>query len=148
MILWMRLNRFLMGKHDDQIDALSMGLDALSRMAGINSDMMNVPIQMSASLNANFKQWDNTFDDDKSGWIKQERMLTTNGVIGESCRTTFRNTKGTTNYELQKSDTRQNDVICDLSQHMNKLTEYKDISDDLTDEQESKLIDYVRVRPK
>ena len=60
------------GKHDDQIDALSMGLDALSRMAGINSDMMNVPIQMSASLNANFKQWDNTFDDDKE-WLDKAR---------------------------------------------------------------------------
>ena len=60
------------GKHDDQIEALSMGLDALSRMAGINSDMMNVPIQMSASLNANFKQWDNTFDDDKE-WLDKAR---------------------------------------------------------------------------
>ena len=49
-----------------------MGLDALSRMAGINSDMMNVPIQMSASLNANFKQWDNTFDDDKE-WLDKAR---------------------------------------------------------------------------
>jgi len=65
------------GKHDDQIDALSMGLDALSRMAGINSDMMNVPIQMSASLNANFKQWDNTFDDDKK-WIDKARKNSDN----------------------------------------------------------------------
>lgn len=50
------------------------------------------------------------------------------------------------NYKNQTQD--KNDVICDLSQHMNKLTEYKDISDDLTDEQESKLIDYVRAASK
>ena len=50
------------------------------------------------------------------------------------------------NYKNQTQD--KNDVICDLSQHMNKLTEYKDISDDLTDEQEAKLIDYVRAASK
>ena len=50
------------------------------------------------------------------------------------------------NYKNQTQD--KNDVICDLSQHMNKLTAYKDISDDLTDEQEAKLIDYVRAASK
>ena len=42
------------GKYDDQIDALSMGLDAMSRIAGVSSDMLNVPITMSTSLNAQF----------------------------------------------------------------------------------------------
>jgi len=42
------------GKYDDQIDALSMGLDALSRISGVSSDMLNVPIALSNSLNAQF----------------------------------------------------------------------------------------------
>tara|TARA_B100000287_G_scaffold173619_1_gene163829 strand:+ start:752 stop:2647 length:1896 start_codon:yes stop_codon:yes gene_type:complete len=50
------------------------------------------------------------------------------------------------NYKNQTAD--KNDIICDLSQHMNKLTEYQCISDDLTDEQESKLIDYIRAASK
>lgn len=35
-------------------------------------------------------------------------------------------------------------VIVDLSQHMNKLMAYEDISDDLTDDQENRIVDYVR----
>lgn len=35
-------------------------------------------------------------------------------------------------------------VIVDLSSHMNKLMDWEDISDDLTDEQEMRLVDYVR----
>jgi len=50
------------------------------------------------------------------------------------------------NYKNQTAD--KNDIICDLSQHMNKLTEYQCISDDLTDEQESKLVDYIRAASK
>ena len=42
------------GKHDDQIDALSIGLDALSRISGVSNDMLNVPITMSSSLNSQF----------------------------------------------------------------------------------------------
>ena len=34
--------------------------------------------------------------------------------------------------------------VVDLSQHMNKLLAYQDISDDLTDEQEKRVVDYVR----
>lgn len=34
--------------------------------------------------------------------------------------------------------------MCDLSMHMNKLMEYEDISDDLTEEQETSLVNYVR----
>ena len=58
------------GKHDDQIDALSIGLDALSRMGGINQEMMNVPIQLSASLNDQFQKYDNTFSSSKD-WIDE-----------------------------------------------------------------------------
>lgn len=35
-------------------------------------------------------------------------------------------------------------LVVDLSSHINKLMEYEDISDDLTDEQETRLVDYVR----
>lgn len=35
-------------------------------------------------------------------------------------------------------------LIVDLSSHMNKLMEYEDISDDLTEEQEARLVDYIR----
>ena len=40
------------GKNDDQIDALSLGLDVLSKMSGFNTNALNVPIEMSTSLNA------------------------------------------------------------------------------------------------
>ncbi len=42
------------GKNDDQIDALSLGLDVLSKMSGFNNNALNVPIEMSTSLNATF----------------------------------------------------------------------------------------------
>lgn len=35
-------------------------------------------------------------------------------------------------------------LIVDLRDHMNKLMAYEDISDDLTEEQENRLVDYVR----
>ena len=38
------------GKNDDQVDALSLGLDVLSKMSGFNQDAMNLPIELSASL--------------------------------------------------------------------------------------------------
>lgn len=41
-------------KHDDQVDALSMGLDALSRISVGNTDMINLPLEMSGSLNNQF----------------------------------------------------------------------------------------------
>jgi len=65
------------GKHDDQIDALSLGLDVLSRMSGFNQDAMNVPIEVSGSLNASFNrdvpnEWKKNLTDSKSkrfvGW--------------------------------------------------------------------------------
>ena len=46
---------FPTSKHDDQIDALSIGLDAASRMGiGVSSDMINSPIEMSGSLSNQF----------------------------------------------------------------------------------------------
>lgn len=39
---------------------------------------------------------------------------------------------------------REDGLVVDLSQHINKLVGYEDISDDLTDEQETALVDYVR----
>ena len=50
------------------------------------------------------------------------------------------------NYRNQTND--PNDIIVDLSTHMEKLSQYADISDDLTEDQESKLIDYVRAASK
>lgn len=35
-------------------------------------------------------------------------------------------------------------LVVDLSQHINKLLEYEDISDDLTEEQENRLVEYAR----
>jgi predicted phage terminase large subunit-like protein len=46
---------FPSGKHDDQIDALSMGLDAISRMGGGNLNMINSPIELSDSLYSQFE---------------------------------------------------------------------------------------------
>lgn len=42
------------GKHDDMIDALSMGLAALSKMGGQASEMLNAPINMGSSLAQQF----------------------------------------------------------------------------------------------
>ena len=50
------------------------------------------------------------------------------------------------NYRNQTND--PNDIIVDLSPHMGKLSQYEDISDDLTEDQEAKLIDYVRAASK
>ena len=45
---------------------------------------------------------------------------------------------------VNTSPTMADGLVVDLSQHMNKLMEYEDISDDLTEEQEARLVDYVR----
>ena len=55
------------GKHDDMIDALSMGLAALSKMGGQASELLNSPINMGSSLSAQFNQ---TGNDDK-WWERQ-----------------------------------------------------------------------------
>ena len=47
---------FPSGKHDDQIDALSMGLEAIAKMGGAASELMNGPINMASSLSAQFQQ--------------------------------------------------------------------------------------------
>tara|TARA_R110000823_G_scaffold203378_3_gene334270 strand:+ start:474 stop:1988 length:1515 start_codon:yes stop_codon:yes gene_type:complete len=47
---------FPSGKHDDQIDALSMGLEAIAKMGGQASELMNGPINMASSLSAQFQQ--------------------------------------------------------------------------------------------
>jgi predicted phage terminase large subunit-like protein len=52
------------GKHDDMIDALSMGLEAMSKMGGQASEMLNTPINMGSSLNTQFSQ------SDKAWWEK------------------------------------------------------------------------------
>ena len=61
--------QFPSGKHDDQIDALSMGIDALSRMSGVSMDMLNVPIEISSSLNANFP----SFQSGDKEWVDKLR---------------------------------------------------------------------------
>lgn len=43
------------GKHDDMIDALSMGLEAMSKMGGQASEMMTGPINVGSSLASQFK---------------------------------------------------------------------------------------------
>jgi len=56
------------GKHDDMIDALSMGLEAASKMGGQASEMLTGPINMSSSLSAQFKQSpQNWWEKDLSG---------------------------------------------------------------------------------
>ena len=50
------------------------------------------------------------------------------------------------NYRNQTND--PNDIIVDLAPHMEKLSQYEDISDDLTEDQEAKLIDYIRAASK
>lgn len=47
-----------------------------------------------------------------------------------------------------KTDTHFDDKIVDLSQHVNALMDYQDISDLLDDEQEKKLVEFVRVTGK
>jgi len=49
-------------------------------------------------------------------------------------------------YRNQTTD--PNDIVVDLSKHMAKLTQYEDISDDLSQEEEAKLVDYVRAASK
>lgn len=49
-------------------------------------------------------------------------------------------------YRNQTTD--PNDIVVDLSKHMEKLTQYEDISDDLSQEEEAKLVDYVRAASK
>jgi predicted phage terminase large subunit-like protein len=50
---------FPSGKHDDQIDALSMGLEAIAKMGGAASELMNGPINMASSLSSQFQQAEN-----------------------------------------------------------------------------------------
>jgi len=50
---------FPSGKHDDQIDALSMGLEAIAKMGGAASELMNGPINMASSLSSQFHQAEN-----------------------------------------------------------------------------------------
>ena len=61
------------GKHDDQIDALSIGLDAISRMGGVDLAMINSPIELSGSLYSQFEpmgksiqsEWTDTLNKNK-----------------------------------------------------------------------------------
>ena len=48
------MQSFPNGAHDDQVDALSMGLDVCSRMSGATSDMFEGSIDMASSLNKQF----------------------------------------------------------------------------------------------
>lgn len=45
---------FPSSKHDDQVDALTMALDIMSRMSVTNIDMLNSPLEMSSSLHNQF----------------------------------------------------------------------------------------------
>ena len=54
------------GKHDDMIDALSMGLEAISKMGGQASEMLTGPINMKNSLTAQFSKQAN------SSWWEQD----------------------------------------------------------------------------
>tara|TARA_B100001057_G_C22863953_1_gene955744 strand:+ start:2545 stop:4461 length:1917 start_codon:yes stop_codon:yes gene_type:complete len=49
----------------------------------------------------------------------------------------------TTNYRAEYTPLNDG-IVVDLSDHANKLLAYEDISSDLTDEQENKLVDYVK----
>ena len=57
---------FPSGKHDDQIDALSMGLEAIAKMGGTASELLNGPINMASSLSAQFQQ----SEQPKQWWAK------------------------------------------------------------------------------
>ena len=48
------MQSFPNGANDDQVDALSMGLDVCSRMGGAMSDMFDSPVDMASSLNKQF----------------------------------------------------------------------------------------------
>jgi len=48
------------------------------------------------------------------------------------------------NYRTTLNSPLGDEVIVDLSQHAHKLTAYEDISDDLTEEQEVKIVEYIR----
>ena len=48
------MQSFPNGAHDDQVDALSMGLDVCSRMSGATADMFEGSIDMGSSLNKQF----------------------------------------------------------------------------------------------
>ena len=43
------------GKHDDQIDAMTMGLEAIAKMGGQASDALTTPLDMAGSLHNQFK---------------------------------------------------------------------------------------------
>lgn len=50
-------------KHDDQVDALTMGLDVISRIATSNHAIINSPIDLSNSLYAKFRPLQHTYAD-------------------------------------------------------------------------------------
>ena len=54
------------GKHDDMIDSLSMGLEAISKMGGQASEMLMGPINVKNSLAAQFAQ------QPSSNWWEQD----------------------------------------------------------------------------
>ncbi len=63
----MECQAFPNGKNDDQVDALSMGLDVLSRIGGAVSELLSGPIDMGSSLHTQFTQQDNP-----NWWEKSE----------------------------------------------------------------------------
>ena len=65
------MQSFPNGANDDQVDALSMGLDVCSRMGGAMSDMFDSPVDMASSLNKQFSS------DTSSGnwWDKYKNCL-------------------------------------------------------------------------
>ena len=66
------------GKHDDMIDALSMGLAALSKMGGQASEMLNAPINMGSSLASQFSG-----SEKEANWWEREVNNSNFGGWGE-----------------------------------------------------------------
>lgn len=56
------------GKHDDMIDALTIGLDALSRMGSSASQLLNGPISIASSLNSQMaRDWGQSMNHQMKG---------------------------------------------------------------------------------
>jgi len=51
---------FPSGKNDDQVDTLTMGLDIMSRMGGVGSELINAPIDVATSLYNQFKPFESS----------------------------------------------------------------------------------------
>lgn len=55
-------------KHDDQVDALTLGLDAMSRMVAMDSTLMEAPLSMVSSINSQFDKIPAASSSSFKGW--------------------------------------------------------------------------------